>query len=235
MHENSGISIGRKKQRRHDGDAVSASVSASVSVSAPASVAAPAPAPNTALDGDGDTALDAVAAPAFEPMVGISQVQESVRQFDSDGDPVAVEDAGVPERGDSRAARNGRAPGGMPWRHYSVRELVNFYDEIRAALPPLTLSETNLEEQMLLQYHTLRELQSEVIDDGDVPANQKAQVANTVSSSLGKLADMQDRMYTTERFKFIENTLIRHLRKLPEDVAEAWIKDYEEALSRLTK
>ena len=85
----------------------------------------------------------------------------------------------------------------------TVAELLKQRDLIDKALPPQTLSGMNLEAEMLLQYHTLRELQTDVLGETDVPANQKAQVANSVTSSLNKLTELQAWIYTIERFKMI--------------------------------
>lgn len=116
------------------------------------------------------------------------------------------------------------------WKSLPLSTLLAYRAEIDKCLPATQLSDMNLETEMLLQYHTLRELQADVIGIDDVPANQKAQVANTVTASLNKLTDMQEGLYTAERFKAIENLLIRTLSKLPENLAEAFLKDYRKVL-----
>lgn len=116
------------------------------------------------------------------------------------------------------------------WAIYTVAELVRFRDEITAQLPATELSSLNLEQEVLLQYHTLRELQSDVLADTDTPANQRATVANSVASILKTLADQQASLYTSERFKDIENLLIRTLTLFPEDVAAKFIEEYEQIL-----
>jgi hypothetical protein len=116
------------------------------------------------------------------------------------------------------------------WSLLTVAELVRFRDEINRTLPPTELSRLNLEEETLLQYHTLRELQSAVMDEKEVPVNQRAQVANSVGAVLKNLGDQQITLYSSERFKAVENLLIRTLTKLPEDVARDFINDYEKIL-----
>lgn len=120
----------------------------------------------------------------------------------------------------------------LNWSTYTVAELVRFRDEITKKLPPLALKDLNLEEQVLLQYHTMRELQGDVMEDEMTPANQRAQVANGVGAVLKTLADKQTDLYTTERFKDIENLLIRTLGKLPEELAAGFITEYEKLLLR---
>lgn len=106
-------------------------------------------------------------------------------------------------------------------------ELIRHYDEIKKHLPATSLKDVNLEEELLLQFHTLRKLQSGVLGDAEFPLNQRAQVANTVGATLDRLVEAQEKVYSQERFKNLENLLVRHIKKLPEEVAEAWLHDYE--------
>lgn len=161
-------------------------------------------------------------APALgEPLVG------AMATFDAptgDNQPLpSVRDKGM------RQAEPGK------WEMYTVTELVRFRDEITRQLPSTELSDLNLEQEVLLQYHTLRELQSDVLADEDVPANQRASVANAVAAILKTLADKQESLYTSERFKDIENLLIRSLSLWPEAEASKFIKEYEEILKNHVK
>lgn len=113
------------------------------------------------------------------------------------------------------------------WSIYTIAELVKFRDEINKQLPPLELGKFNLEEEVMLQFHVLRAMQGNVIDDQEVPVNQRAQVANTVAATLKTLGDQQIALYNSERFKEIENALIRELDKLPEDLAASFIDNYD--------
>lgn len=135
----------------------------------------------------------------------------------------------------SEAGDGGSGGRTLNWGIYTVAELVKFRDEITKALPPLELGHLNLEEEMLLQYHVLRAMQGAVIEDVDVPVNQRAQVANTVAATLKTLGEQQIELYSSERFKAIENLLIRTLDKLPEDLAAAFLVDYEKILLKHTK
>ena len=119
------------------------------------------------------------------------------------------------------------------WAHMPQETLLQCLDEIKAVLNSTSLVEMNMEEELVLQYRAVKALQGRVIDDLETPANQRAQVANAVASSLARLADLQMTIYTSERFKRIETLLIRHLRKLPEDMAAQFLDDYEELLEQL--
>ena len=118
-----------------------------------------------------------------------------------------------------------RAP--FVWSALPVSLLVKYRDEILQNLPPTELDKFNMEQELLLQYHCVRELQNEVISDDTIPPNQRAQVANSVASVLNKIAELQTEVYTSERFKNIENLLVRTLSKLPEDLAAEFLDQYE--------
>jgi hypothetical protein len=98
--------------------------------------------------------------------------------------------------------------------------------EIETLLPGDVLREMNLEEELVRQYRKVVLLQDEVLKDDEIPANQRAQVAGQVASTLQHLIKMQTEFHTSERFKEIENLMIKHMRALPKDVAEAFLADY---------
>lgn len=119
------------------------------------------------------------------------------------------------------------------WSALPLETLLRYLDEIRQVLPATTLLDMNMEEELILQFQAVRTLQNTILDDLSVPANQKAQVANSVASVLGSIADLQNKVYSSERFKRIETLLIRHLNKLPEDVAAAFLEDYEQLVAKV--
>lgn len=119
------------------------------------------------------------------------------------------------------------------WTALPVETLLRYLDEIRSALPYNSLVDMNMEEELILQFQAVRALQNNILDDESVPANQKAQVANSVANVLGSIADLQNKVYSSERFKRIETLLIRHLNKLPEDVAAAFLEDYEQLVAKV--
>jgi hypothetical protein len=118
------------------------------------------------------------------------------------------------------------------WAHMPQETLLQYLDEIKAVLNSTSLVEMNMEEELVLQYRAVKALQGRVIDDLETPANQRAQVANAVASSLTRLADLQMTIYTSERFKRVETLLIRHLSKMPEDVAAQFLDDYESMIKK---
>lgn len=118
------------------------------------------------------------------------------------------------------------------WDLLSEAELLACHDEILKRLPPTKLSEMNLEHELLIQFYTLRGLQSEVMDDDTVPVNQRAQVGNAVGSILNRMTELQNKLYESETFKMLEGAMIRQMKKLPEELAEKFLAEYEEIVSR---
>lgn len=121
------------------------------------------------------------------------------------------------------------------WAKADKEQLLRWYEEIRNHLPGFELTALNVEEELLLQFHTLRLLQKAALNDKDVPTNQRTQVANAVGASLVQIAKLQIDVYSSERFKAIELLLIRVLNKLPEEVASVFISEYEKILLEHTK
>lgn len=109
----------------------------------------------------------------------------------------------------------------------SIADLRRIKMEVDALLPERSLSSMNLESELIYQFDAVKELQSLVLTDDETPANQKAQVANSVVATLESLIKMQERYHTAERFKAIENLVIEYMKKLPKDVAEAFLDEYE--------
>lgn len=116
------------------------------------------------------------------------------------------------------------------WSAMPVEELIRNFDEIKQHLPAIKLKDLNLESELLLQFHAVRALQNDVLSDDDVPPHQRAQVANSVSSVLVKLGELQSDIYSSERFKDIENILIGALVDLPEPQVVEFLAKYEERM-----
>lgn len=110
----------------------------------------------------------------------------------------------------------------------SVEELLALRAEIDARLPATSLKDMNLEKELIIQYLKVVELQQKVLEDDETPANQLAQVANAVAGTLQNLITMQSKFHNVERFKQLENLMIKHMKSLPLEVAEAFINEYEQ-------
>lgn len=133
---------------------------------------------------------------------------------------------------ENRPKRVANSGAKVVWSSMGIDALLDAYGEIVKYLPPIELSKMNLEKELLMQFHTVQNLQTNVLADEGIPPNQKAQVANTVAATLNKIVDMQQAVYETERFKLIENALIRYLNSRGEEVAAKFIEEYERIVAR---
>jgi len=124
----------------------------------------------------------------------------------------------------------------FPWASFATEDLIAYRDQILEALSnkgvALTLMDIDMEQELLLQYHSLRVLQSKVIESESVPVNQIAQVCNSLSGTLAKVSDLQNSTYDSERLKKIESILIRALRLLPEEPCAAFLDEYAKLLGQ---
>ena len=93
-----------------------------------------------------------------------------------------------------------------------------------------SLGDLNMEQELVAQFNLVRQMQSQVMLDVDVPANQRAQVANAVASTIKQLVETQERYYSQERFKRIESLLIRTLKTWPVEQAKEFIDEFERIL-----
>lgn len=109
----------------------------------------------------------------------------------------------------------------------SIEELLEMRSQIDALLPPMTLSSLDLEDELVRQYYKVKSLQDRVLTDTDIPPNQAAQVSNSVAATLQRLVEMQTKHHTSERYKTLEGLMIRSLKRMPIEVAEEFLKEYE--------
>jgi hypothetical protein len=121
---------------------------------------------------------------------------------------------------------------GFNWGAMDKVTLIKCYDEIRKHLPATSLKQMNLEEEIMLQLHNVRALQTDVQDDDLIPLNQRVAAMKSVTDSLNRLAELQDKIYSSERFKSVENMMIRALMLLPEETARHFLDQYESSLLR---
>lgn len=116
----------------------------------------------------------------------------------------------------------------------SEEELLELRAEIDQLLPTKALTDLNMERELVLQLVTVQNLQREVLRDKSVPANQKAQAANSVAATLASLAKLQTEVYTSERLKKLESALIETLNTLEKPAQESFLASYERAIANAT-
>ena len=112
--------------------------------------------------------------------------------------------------------------------HLNQEELVTLYDLVSSRLPPMKLAHLNMEEELVLQLYRAKALQTKSMEADEIPANQKAQVMNSVASVIGDLIRLQERLFNAERFKAIESLLIKAVQNMPPEYAQKFIQDYED-------
>jgi hypothetical protein len=125
-------------------------------------------------------------------------------------------------------------PGQVDISLYSMTELLILRNRIDTLLPPMSMAEINLEEELVRQFMTVRALQADTLAGND-EANKKASVVNACASALKALAELQTNVHTAERFKRIENLLIKHIKLLPKEAADAFIEQYSQLVLEMKK
>lgn len=93
-----------------------------------------------------------------------------------------------------------------------------------------TLESINVDSEIASLYRDAKHLLSEVSASADTPANQKAQVLNSVISLIERISRLRTDLYSAERMRRMEQTLIRVLRGFPQ-LQEEFLEAYERALS----
>lgn len=92
---------------------------------------------------------------------------------------------------------------------------------------PTSVSELSLEAELVVQYSKTRQLMDDTLNDSETPANQKAQVANSVVSALAQLIKLQEDLRKQEILKIMEGVLIEVLQTLPTEVRDKFFAEYE--------
>lgn len=111
-----------------------------------------------------------------------------------------------------------------------VDELLELRAQIDDRLPVKALKDLDLERELVLQLLASQRLQRDVLEDDETPANQRAQVSNSVAAILAQLVKLQAGVYTSERLKKIEQILIEVLNQLPEEQQDAFHQAYAKGL-----
>lgn len=89
----------------------------------------------------------------------------------------------------------------------------------------------DLDSELVKVYAKAQKLLDTIVGSVDVPANQQAQVFNSVVTMLDRLAKMRTDVYNAERLRKLEQSLIRTLQAYPQELQEAFLRDYERSLS----
>lgn len=128
----------------------------------------------------------------------------------------------------STAAGEGEAPS---LQSMDAKTLLKLRHEVDQALGLTNLAGLDIEQEIIIQLQTAKVLQADVLNDEMIPANQRAQTVNTVSSILAQLVKTQTDLYNAERIKEIEAMVVSCMREQPDDVKEKFFERYERLLA----
>lgn len=109
-----------------------------------------------------------------------------------------------------------------------VAALLKLRETIDQLLPALSLADLNMEKELVIQYLAIKAMLAKIADDPLTPANQRAQVANSVTSILGDMTKMQNSLYSSERVKKLEAAMIKALESAPVEARQVFLDRYEE-------
>lgn len=109
-----------------------------------------------------------------------------------------------------------------------VQELRKVMAMIEELLPGQKVKSLDLEDELMQQYDKTKDLMDSCISDPDIAPNQKAQVANSVVSTLGHLVKLQEDLRLQQTLKLMESTLIDVIKTLPQEAKDGFFMEYEE-------
>ncbi len=92
------------------------------------------------------------------------------------------------------------------------------------------LTAIDVGEELATNYQKAVELRDLCLYDPEIPANQKAQVLNSVLSITKTLAEVRTALFDAERMRRIEIALVRVLQKYP-DVKAEFLREFGDALT----
>lgn len=96
-------------------------------------------------------------------------------------------------------------------------------------LPSVDLNDIDLGQELADNLTAARQLRLDITHD-DTPANQKAQVMNTITSILANLVKLQTDLYNAQRQKDLEEILITVIKTLPTPAQDLFFQLYEDRL-----
>lgn len=108
----------------------------------------------------------------------------------------------------------------------TLQQLLDLRAEIDTRLPATALKNLNLEEELVIQFQVVKQLQTTTLASNE-ESNKKAQVANTCAGVLQQLIRMQTEFHTAERLKNIESRLIKSLEVVPDKYLKEFFDWYE--------
>jgi hypothetical protein len=94
-----------------------------------------------------------------------------------------------------------------------------------------SLRSLDLDAQLYTTYAKAKNYLAEIQNLEDTPANQVAQVFNTISGILKEIVKMQTDLYSAERVKKLEAAMIQAIKLAPREAQEEFFREYEKILT----
>ena len=95
------------------------------------------------------------------------------------------------------------------------------------------LENLSLSDELSLNFQAAKALYAMIQHDLETPANQKAQVLNTITAILQSIVKMRTDLVNAERMKILEQTLIDTIKVTPQDVQDTFFEAYRRNLAPL--
>lgn len=119
----------------------------------------------------------------------------------------------------------------LPIDHYTLAELITLRDRINSLLP--NADSLNLQQELILQFISAKELFKRAQLDDETPLNQVAQVINSTTAILKQLTDAQIKLYTAERNRALEQALIELLKESDPEACQEFMEEYTKRLEAI--
>jgi len=110
---------------------------------------------------------------------------------------------------------------------YSQSDLIRLRERIEKELP--STSSLDLQAELVFQFLGAKNLLAQAQDDSDIALNQKAQIVNSVAALLKQLAATQIELFSAERNRIVEMSLIECLKAYPE-LHTSFLEEYASRL-----
>ena len=94
-----------------------------------------------------------------------------------------------------------------------------------------SLKSLDLDAELYNAYAKAKNYLADVQSDDQVPANQVAQVFNTISAILKEIVKMQTELHNAERVKKVEAAMIQAIKLAPPGSQQAFLEEYEKILA----
>jgi len=94
----------------------------------------------------------------------------------------------------------------------------------------LGLDQLDMANELSLQYRRANDLYAEVLQDKQIPTNQKAQVLNTLSNVLKSITESSQVTFSIARQKKIEAATLAAVRDLPKEAKDKFFSMFKEFL-----